>query len=125
MRAKLLVAVAVTGVGALGLTPVASAAERAESQVTIKAEGLDLSGQVKSERPQRCAEGRRVVVFKQVGQRGGGNDERFATDDASQNGDRYEWSTGNTGTPGRFYAKIRRTDRCKGDTSRTVRAEPT
>ncbi len=34
-----------------------------------------------------------------------------------------EWSTGNTGTPGRFHAKVRHTDGCRGDTSPTIRAQ--
>jgi hypothetical protein len=37
-------------------------------------------------------------------------------------GNAAQWSTGNTGTPGRFYAKVRRTDLCQGDTSPTIRA---
>lgn len=117
---KLLAVVALAASVGLSVTGIAGAAQRAETTVTIKAEGLDLSGQVKSPRPLRCAEGRKVVVFKVRP----GDDLRFATDNASLNGDRYEWSTGNTGTQGRFYAKAPRTDRCQADTSRTVRAEP-
>lgn len=123
MRGKLLAVTVLALCGAVGLTSVASAAEGADTRVTIRAEGLDLSGFVNSPRPQRCANDRKVVVFKQKGQRGGGDDERFASDNASLNGDRYEWSTGNTGTSGRFYARARRIEGCKGDSSRTIRAE--
>jgi hypothetical protein len=64
-----------------------------------------------------------VLLIRQVGTRGGGDDERLASDTASLNGDVYEWSTGNTGTAGKFYAKVRRTAKCKGDTSPTVVAQ--
>ena len=47
---------------------------------------------------------------------------RFASDRASLSGGVYRWSTGNTGTEGRFYAKVRHIDGCKGDTSPTIRA---
>jgi hypothetical protein len=60
-----------------------------------------------------------VIVFKQIGSKGGGNDQNFASDTADSDG---SWNTGNTGTPGRFYAKVRPTGACKGDTSRTIRA---
>ncbi len=123
MRGKLLTVTVLALCGAVALPGAASAAGGAETKVTIRAEGLDLSGFVNSPRPQRCAEDRKVIVFKQRGQRGGGNDERFATDNASLNGDRYMWSTGNTGTPGRFYARVRRIEGCKADSSRTIRAE--
>ena len=32
-----------------------------------------------------------------------------------------EWNTGNTGTEGRFYSKVKRSPQCKGDTSPTIR----
>ncbi len=104
---------------AAALTPTALAAAKAKTTVTIKAEGTDLSGQVSSPRA-GCKDGRKVIVFKQIGSRGGGNDQRFATDTAEEDG---SWSTGNTGTEGRFYAKVRATSACKGDTSKTIRAQ--
>jgi hypothetical protein len=36
---------------------------------------------------------------------------------------RYVWSTGNTGTEGRFYAKLKGTAACKPATSQVVRAQ--
>ena len=125
MTIKVLAVTVLVVCGSVGLTSGASSAggTGAETTVTIKAEGLDLSGVVRSPRPLRCADDRNVVVFKQRGTRGGGDDERFASDTASLNGDRYEWSTGNTGTPGRFYARVRQIEGCQGDTSRTIRAQ--
>jgi hypothetical protein len=48
--------------------------------------------------------------------RGGGDDQKFAHDTASSDG---SWSTGNTGTAGKFYGKVRKTTRCKKDSSPT------
>ena len=80
----------------------APAAPKAKVTVTIKAEGTDLSGKVKSPKPGRCAADRTVVVFRQVGTRGGGDDERFATDTTGLQNGKWVWSTGNTGTEGKF-----------------------
>jgi hypothetical protein len=129
MRATPLAVPALTIAGALALvgstvTTGASAVETratARTVVTIEADGTDLSGDVRSPDP-ACADGRTVIVIKQKGRRGGGDDRRFARDTASVDGDDYEWSTGNTGTPGRFYAKVRATPGCQRDTSPTIRA---
>jgi hypothetical protein len=90
----------------------------AKTTVTIQAEGTDLSGTVSSKR-QRCVTDRKVIVIKIKGTRGGGDDKVFASDTADADG---SWNTGNTGTEGRFYAKVRRTAACRGDESPTVRA---
>lgn len=95
-----------------------------DTTVTLRIENGDFSGQVKSPRPRVCAAGRKVVVFKQVGRnQNPSNDRRVASDTASRNGDRYEWNTGNTGLSGKFYARVARTDECKGDTSETKRSD--
>jgi hypothetical protein len=109
--------------GAGGAAGAAVAPGDAETVVTIKAEGTDLSGLVKSPKPKKCADGRKVVVWKQKGARGGGNDVRFASDTASKSGTVYRWSTGNTGTEGKFYAKVSHIPGCKADTSRTIVAK--
>jgi hypothetical protein len=95
----------------------------AATTVTIKAEGTDLSGTVSSPQPARCAAGRNVLLIKQVGTRGGGDDIRFGMDTAERQGAVYAWSTGTTGTPGRFYARVKPIQGCAGDTSPTVRAQ--
>lgn len=103
--------------------PASAAVAPAATTVTIKAEGTDLSGRVSSPKPARCAAERKVVVFKQKGARGGGDDKRFASDTTGEQDGAWVWSTGNTGTEGRFYAKVTPIDGCKGDTSPTIRAE--
>jgi len=103
---------------AIGTGVTASAAPTIASTVTIQAEGTDLFGNVSSTRA-TCEANRKVIVFKQVGTRGGGDDIRFASDTTDSDGD---WNTGNTGTEGKFYAKVKRTDLCKADSSPTIRA---
>ena len=127
MRGRLLIVPALAIGVAAGLTTaggVAAATGDADTTVTIKAEGTDLSGLVKSPKPRKCADGRKVVVWKQKGTRGGGDDVKFASDIASlsMGGQLATWSTGNTGTPGRFYARVRHIEGCRGDTSPTIRA---
>jgi hypothetical protein len=95
---------------------------KASVTVTIHAEGTDLSGVVRSSRPAVCAADRTVVVFKAKGPRGGGDDVRFASDTTDLSGGAYTWSTGNTGTEGRFYAKLKATPDCQGAVSPVVRA---
>jgi hypothetical protein len=96
----------------------------AKTTVTIKVEGRDFSGTVRSPRPRRCADGRKIFLMKQVGsEQHPATDPVIASDTASKNGDVYQWSTGNTGQSGRFYARAKRNARCKGDTSRTLHTE--
>ncbi|NYI99675.1 hypothetical protein HNR19_000374 [Nocardioides thalensis] len=97
----------------------ATAAAPAGSTVTITAEGTDLSGTVSSSAS--CKDDRKVVVFKQRGTKGGGDDRRIATDDTEVSGGVGRWSTGNTGMTGRFYAKVTKTADCSADVSPTIR----
>lgn len=124
LRTAALAATAATALGAgatLAFAPSASAAAPAPSTVTIKAEGTDLSGTVSS--PRRvCKDERKVIVYKQKGARGGGDDIKFASDTTELQGGVGQWNTGNTGTEGRFYAKVKKTDQCGADTSPTIRA---
>ena len=131
MRAKTF-SIPLVFVAAAGLTVVAGSiagsvavgqVTAAPTTVTIKAEGTDLSGTVSSPKPRRCADGRTVLLIKQIGTRGGGDDIRFGMDTAGLQGDVYTWSTGTTGTAGRFYARVKPIEGCKGDTSPTVRAQ--
>ena len=102
----------------IGNAATASAAPTVRSTVTIQAEGTDLFGTVSSANP-TCEADRKVIVYKQVGARGGGNDIQFANDTTDDDG---EWNTGNTGTEGKFYAKVKKTSLCKADFSPTITA---
>ena len=116
-------ATAVIGAVSVAGTVTAGAGDRAETTVTIRTQNGDFWGYVDSPRPLKCADGRKVVLFKQVGsEQDPSVDSRIASDTASLSGDRYEWNTGNTGMFGKFYARVGKTVDCKGDTSKTVRS---
>lgn len=117
-------ALAAALVGSVAVPVLASTrGTQADTTVTIRTQNGDFWGQVKSNRPMKCAEGRKVVVFKQVGSSPNPSaDKRIASDTAGQSGDRFEWSTGNTGrSSGKYYARVGHTDDCKADNSETVR----
>jgi hypothetical protein len=124
LKPKLLfVLAAIVALGGIAM-PSSAGTSRAETTVTIKVDGRDFSGTVKSPRPGRCADGRKIRLLRQVGSEQHPNtDPVIASDTASLNGDRYEWSTGNTGVNGRFYARAKKTDQCKADSSRTLHTE--
>lgn len=100
---------------------VASASAPAPSSVTIKAEGTELLGTVSSGRT-ACEGNRTVFLFKVIGTRGGGDDSRYAVDTTEVVNGVGVWSTGNTGTAGRFYARVTKTATCQAAVSPTVRA---
>jgi hypothetical protein len=118
------IAIAVVGAVSVAGTVTAGAGDRADTTVTIKTENGDFWGFVSSPRPRKCADERKVVLFKQVGsEQDPSVDERIGSDTASLNGgDRAEWNTGNTGVYGKFYARAGKTEDCKGDTSKTIRS---
>lgn len=124
MRATLIaLPVLALGGSTLVVAGAAEAAAHAPTTVTIKADGTDMSGTVQSPAPRKCAKDRKVIVMKQKGARGGGDDENFASDIAGKQGDKFTWSTGNTGTEGRFYAKVKKTVDCRADTSPTIKVQ--
>lgn len=118
----LVVALVAGGLGAVAVpAPVTAAPGRAPVTVTLRAEGTDMFGEVRSPRPLRCAADRTVKVFKLVA----GEPHLWATDTTDLEGGRYVWSTGNTGTEGRFFAKVAPKPGCKGDVSPTLRVRRT
>lgn len=125
------IATVVAGIGLVGISgfvpadaaSTAPPAKRAKVTVTITAQGTDMSGVVRSPRPALCAANRTVKVFKLVD----GEPHLWATDttDEPSPGAVYAWSTGNTGTPGRFYAQVAKKPGCKADVSPTIRVRRT
>ena len=111
-------------VGHAGPGAAAVLGERAETVVTIKTQNGEFWGYLKSPRPAKCADNRKVVLYKQLGKvQSPSTDMKMASDISSMSGKRYKWSTGTTGLRhGKFYAKVGRTPDCKPDTSDTVRA---
>ena len=103
----------------------ASAAGKAQSKVSIKGNDGDYYGYVKSDENEGyCANAREVKVFKQLGSsQDPKNDLKIGTDTAQADGGsgRYLWEIGNSGYKhGEFYAKVGKTDYCKGATSKTI-----
>jgi hypothetical protein len=123
MRSRLAAIGAISAMCLVTLAGTASAGQRAETKATIRTENGDFWGFVSSPKPKLCAKDRKVVVFKQKGtEQNPRVDEKIASDTASLVGDRAEWNTGNTGVFGRFYARVGKTEGCKGDTSKTIRS---
>ena len=106
----------------LALTTPASAAGAGKTTLTIKAQGLDLSGTVQSSRGS-CLGDRNVKLYKQKGREQRPNsDTLVATDTSERQGDHGEWSTGNTGMRGKFYVRTGKVPGCTAATSKTIRA---
>ncbi|WP_183093886.1 hypothetical protein [Nocardioides stalactiti] len=100
------------------LGPAGQAVAPAANRVTIQDNGIDLHGAIITDEDS-CAVGRTVLVMKQVGSRGGRDDVRFATDTGEFSVG--YWSVRARRAEGRFYAEVKATPRCAGDTSRTIR----
>ncbi|TYL45188.1 hypothetical protein FXB39_19570 [Nocardioides sp. BGMRC 2183] len=112
--AATLVATLATAALTPALAAPAVAAAPAKSTVTIKATGVELSGKVKSKR-RVCVVNRTVLVYKVLND---GN-HLFSSDVTDEQG---RWNTGNTGQEGTFFAKVKKTTKCKADKSPRVRA---
>ena len=123
-RARAIVAVAVVAIGAGSAIPtIAAAGGPAPTKVTIVPENDGFYGFVKSTKPNKCANGRKVILLKQLGSgQSPHTDQKIGTDIAQANGDGYMWSTGNSGhMKGKFYARVKRTPECLADTSKSVK----
>ena len=121
-RSLVLATTAALMFSAPSVTQAAAPAAPAKVTVTIAAEGTDIFGTVKS--PRRACKARvEVRLMKVVGSRGGGDDSFFASDTTDLQDGVWSWATGQLGTEGRFYARVRPTDVCKGAASRTIRVE--
>jgi hypothetical protein len=126
MKVKMLIATAAVAVSGL-LATTAMGASLTPTKVTIHAQsGGDFYGYVKSSDPAHCANGRKVILYRMLSDSPDPrNDRKIASDTASPNGDKYMWSTGNTGERhGKFYARVKRTEFCAADLSPVVKAQP-
>lgn len=110
---------------ALVLAGSAVAGGSAETKVKIKAESGGFYGYVKSSDPQTCAANRKVTLFQQTGtDQNPKADVKIGTDLAQANGNKYMWSTGDTGShKGNFYAKAGKIPGCKAGYSETIKAQ--
>lgn len=118
-----IIAIALAIGGAAGLSglvsPAQAATDAASVTVTITAQGTDMSGVVDSSNPALCAAHRTVKVYRVVN----GQAHSFASDTTDRQGSSWVWSTGNTGTEGRFFAKVAAKPGCNGDVSPTIRVQ--
>ena len=123
MRKSLSAALALTAC-VLMVAATAAFAGKAETKVKIKAESGGFYGYVKSEKD-KCANGRKVTLYKL---KGNGydpkNDKKIGSDIAQPNGNKYMWSTGNTGyMKGYFYAYAKKIKGCKAGFSEAIKAQ--
>lgn len=122
MNSKVVAIVAAAVCSVVLVAGSASAGKGAETKVTIKAQNGDFSGTVSSSKPGKCANNRMIWVYRQKGKSQNPSvDDKVASDTASFSSGRYEWSTGNTGLSGKFYARAGKTSGCQADTSKTVK----
>jgi len=115
----------VTLTAVAGFAPAANAAKPAKTKVIIMPESRSFFGYVKS-RQLSCKDGRKVVLFEQLGAaQDPRNDTRVASDIAQANNDGYQWNLGNPGLePGKlYYARATRTPGCKPANSVTMAAQ--
>ncbi|MGI9049109.1 MAG: hypothetical protein ACR2GU_07025 [Rubrobacteraceae bacterium] len=106
----------------LAFTASARASGPAPTYLTIRAEGVDLSGKVKSPRL-RCVGNRKIRLYKQLGtEQKPSSDLLVATDISERHGDYGVWSTGNTGISGKFYVRTSKVLGCRAGASKTIRA---
>jgi hypothetical protein len=114
--------IAIAMLATTAMVGTATAATKASTTVTIKAEGSDYSGTVKSSKLKKCADGRKVVLFKQKGaKQDPKNDKKIGSDTANLMGNKAFWSTGNSGIYGKIYARAAATANCKAASSKTIK----
>ena len=120
--ALLVLLVAAVALALLALAGPASAAGPAKTTLTIRAQGTDLSGTVRSSRGS-CLGDRNIKLYKQKGkEQRPGRDTLVGTDTSERQGDHGEWATGNTGMRGKFYVRTGKVPGCTGAASKTIRA---
>lgn len=121
MKSKVSLAVAIAACMVLVVTGSALARGKAETKVKIKEQSDGFYGYVKSDK-EKCANGREVILFKQKGNSPDPNsDKEIGSDTAQANGDKFMWSTGNSGsTKGTFYAYAPEIKGCKAGISKSI-----
>lgn len=118
IRSTTLALVAALSLTAVALPGTALAAKSAKVKVTLKSNGGDFSGRVKSKSADCIAE-RQVVVYEQAGSKPKpATDEIYSSDTSEQDG---SWSLGNNRASGAtFYAYVAKIQGCKAATSKSV-----
>ena len=122
MKAKALTALGLVACAVIVTAALASAGSKADTQVTIKSEGGDPVGTVKSSNEGKCADDRLVKIYKEKGGEPGGGDDVYTgvSDTTSFSNGKYRWSVGQPGLNGKHYARAPGTNKCKADNSETI-----
>ena len=122
MKAKVVAILGLVVLGALITTVPASGGAKADTEVTIKSEGGDPVGTVKSSNEDKCADDRLVKVYEQNGGSQGGGDDEYtgSMDTTSFSNGKYRWSVGQPGLEGKHYARAPGTSKYKADNSKTI-----
>jgi len=117
---------AVACCSALALSGLAQASAPAKTTVTITAESDGFFGFVSSPKPGKCANNRRVVIFKQKGHTQNPSvDTKYMVETADKQGNRFRWDTGTSGNVlGRYYARAAAIPGCRAGSSRSVSQPP-
>lgn len=95
----------------------------AETTVTIKGAGTgDPFGTVSSPKPNKCADGRLIKVYKEKGGEQGGGDDVYTgvSDTASLSNGKYRWFVGQPNLNGKHYARAPHVPGCQADNSPTI-----
>ena len=97
-----------------------SAGAATATKVTIKHQSIGFFGFVKSDK-QKCANGRKVTLYKMKGDNPKPRDDAKLGDDIAQpNGDGYMWSINTNAHRGDFYARAKAIPGCDQDISKVV-----
>lgn len=124
MNGRKLSVAAVAGLVAVVLTVLLGAgsagADEGGSGLSIRVWPKGLFGYVNA--PDRCAVGRKVVVFEQAGDDGRGDDRKVASAKAGE-GEQPQWAV-KAGGAGTFYAVAGKTKGCAALVSAVVRVQP-
>jgi hypothetical protein len=124
LKARTVVAAGLLALGVGSALPVvSSAAGPAPTTVTITPNSDGAYGYVSSPKTQKCANGRKIVLLKQLGAtQDPQNDQKLGSDIAQPNGDGVMWNTGNSGhVKGKVYAHAKKTPDCLAASSPSVK----
>ena len=115
MRSKL-VALALAAITVLVVVVPAEARAPGSTKVTIRYNGAAFDGEVKSNKEDKCANGRKVTVFKEKS----GKDQKVGSDVAQANGGGYQWFVVDKTASGKYYAKAGNVNGCDKEKTKTV-----
>jgi hypothetical protein len=127
LKARSIVAAGLLALGVGSAVPALSAAAApAPTTVSITPNSDGAYGYVSSPKTQKCANNRKIVLYKQLGSvQDPHSDQKLGSDIAQPNGDGVMWNTGNSGhVSGKIYAHAKRTPDCMAASSPSVRMLP-